>query len=355
MAESEPRPHRPPLLPIDYAPLLAELKERVRAAQLKATLSVNREMLLLYWHIGRRLLESQRQQGWGTGVVQRLSKDLRSEFPDMSGFSPTNLRYMRVFAEAWSEESIHQTVSGELPWSHNIILLARLKDPAQRLWYGQRAVEYGWSCNILELQIATRLHEREGKAVTNFARTLPPPQSDLAQQMLKDPYTFDFLTIAGKAKEKELEKGLIDHVQQMLLELGFGFAFVGRQVRFTVDGKDFTIDLLFYHLKLRCFVVIDLKAGAFEPEHVGKLNFHLSLVDDRLRHPTDGPTIGLVLACEKSRRIVEYALRDLAKPIGVAEWRTRLVDSLPPELENALPTLEEIEAGLPPIPPAPAP
>ena len=356
MSDKPARPHRPPALPADYGPLLADLKSRVRAAQVKAALSVNREMILLYWHIGRRILDSQREHGWGAHVVERLSKDLRSEFPDMAGFSTTNLRYMRVFAEAWPDEAIREQVARELPWWHNVILLKRLQEPQLREWYGRKALQYGWSRNILELQIETRLHEREGKAITNVAQALPPPQSDLAQQVVKDPYTFDFLTIAGKVKEKVIEKGLVDHVQQMLLELGVGFAFVGRQVKFEVDGRQYSVDLLFYHLKLRCFVVIDLKAGAFEPEHVGKLNFHLSLVDDRLRHPADAPTIGLVLAREKSRLTVEYALRDLKKPIGVAEWQTRLVDALPPELKDALPSIEDIEAGLPPArPDAPDP
>lgn len=350
MPEHFPRPSG---LPPDYASLLAELKSRVRAAQVKAALSVNRELIRLHWNMGRRILESQRQQGWGAHIVERLSADLRAEFPDMSGFSATNLRYMRVFAEAWPDETILQQVAGELPWFHNVILLTRLKEKSQRLWYGRKSIEHGWSRNMLELHIDSRLFEREGKAITNFAQTLHPPQSDLAHQVLKDPYTFDFLTIAAHAKEKEVEQGLIDHVQKLLLELGKGFAFVGRQLRFEVAGKEYSVDLLFYNLHLRCFVVIDLKTGAFKPEHAGKLNFHLSLVDDRMRHATDAPTIGIVLVRQKNRTLVEYALRDLLKPIGVAEWQTRLVDSLPPELESSLPSIEDIESRLPPPPTSP--
>ena len=334
-------------LPKSYAPLLAELKDRVRAAQVKAALSVNSEMIRLYWHIGKRILEAQKEQGWGAKVIDRLAGDLRAAFPDMSGFSPRNLKDMRAFAEAWRSPEIVRQAVAQLPWGHNLHLLHKLEDPAVRLWYARKALEHGWSRAILDLQIETRLHEREGKAITNFSKTLPPAQSDLAQQLLKDPYTFEFLTIDGKAKEREIEKGLMDHVQKMLLELGTGFAFVGRQVRFEVDGEEFRIDLLFYHLTLRCFVVIDLKARPFEPEFAGKLNFYLSAVDDQRRHKDDEPTIGLLMVRGKKKRLlVEYALRDLNKPMGVAEWTSRPAAELPKELRDALPTLEQIQKRL---------
>ncbi|KAF0242826.1 MAG: hypothetical protein FD180_3721 [Planctomycetota bacterium] len=334
-------------LPKSYAPLLADLKVRVRAAQVRAALSVNSEMIRLYWHIGRRILEAQKEQGWGAKVIDRLAGDLRAEFPDMSGFSPRNLKYMRSFAESWQESSIVQQLAAQLPWWHNVILLTKLKESQDRTWYARKAIEHGWSRAVLDLQIETRLHEREGKAVTNFTRTLPPAQSEMAQQILKNPYTFEFLTIEGNAKEREIEKSMMDHVQKLLLELGMGFSFVGRQVRFTVDGEEFRIDLLFYHLKLRCYVVIDLKARPFEPEFAGKLNFYLSAVDEQMRHRDDAPTIGLLLVRGKQKRlIVEYALRDISKPMGVAEWTARPAAELPKKLRDALPSVEQIEERL---------
>lgn len=334
-------------LPKSYAPLLAELKDRVRAAQVKAALSVNVEMIRLYWHIGHRILLAQKEEGWGTKVIDRLAGDLRAAFPEMTGFSPRNLKDMRAFAAAWADFEIVRQAVAQLPWGHNLHLLHQLKDPELRLWYARKALEHGWSRAILDLQIETRLHEREGKAVTNFTRTLPPGQSDLAQQLLKDPYTFEFLTIDDKAKEREIEKSMMDHVQKLLLELGMGFAFVGRQVRFEVGGEEFRIDLLFYHLTLRCFVVIDLKARPFEPEFTGKLNFYLSAVDEQMRHKDDAPTIGLLLVRgKKNRLLVEYALRDVNKPMGVAEWTARPAAELPKKLRDALPTPEQIQERL---------
>lgn len=334
-------------LPESYAPLLAELKDRVRAAQVKAALSVNREMILLYWEIGHRLAEARKREKWGSGVVRRLSSDLRAEFAGMSGFSERNLEHMARFAEAWPELPIAKQAVSELPWGHNVRLLQMLPDRASREWYARKAIEHGWSRAILELQIETRLLERQGKAVTNFAQTLPPDQSEMAQQLLKDPYTFEFLTIEDTAKEREIEKSMMDHVQKLLLELGMGFAFVGRQVRFEVDGEEFRIDLLFYHLTLRCYVVIDLKARPFEPEFAGKLNFYLSAVDEQRRHKDDAPTIGLLLVRgKKNRLMVEYALRDISKPMGVAEWTARPAAELPKKLRDALPSVEQIEQRL---------
>jgi len=390
-------------VPTGYGPLLAELKSRVRAAQVKAALSVNRELIALYWDIGRVILQRQQAEGWGAKVVARLAADLRAEFPEVTGFSARNFKYMRAFAEAWSDAAIVQQpvaqlleaaqnlrppggeksrtsvresatpivqqavgqISGailqqavaqfpatppepmaSLPWGHNLVLLTKLKKPAERLWYAQAALRHGWSRAVLTVQIETQAHRRMGQALTNFAQTLPPPQSDLAQQVLKDPYTFDFLTLSADARERELEQGLTEHIQKFLVELGVGFAFVGRQVHVEVGGEDYYLDLLFYHLKLRCFVVLDLKMEAFKPEFAGKMNFYLTAVDEQIRHANDQPTIGLLLCKEKNRLTVEYALRDMKKPIGVAEWKTRLVESLPRQLRGALPSVEDLEKGL---------
>jgi len=333
------------LLPSNYAEVLADLKARVRSAQLGAATSVNRELITLYLDIGRRLATQDRS--WGNKVVERLARDLKAEFPEMAGFSRTNLFYMRQVYSAWAEadDSVQQLV-GLIPWGHHLALVSKVDDPDVRAWYLAKAVEHGWSRSVLTLQIESRLYERQGKALTNFPATLPAPQCDLAQQTLKDPYVFDFLTIGNDARERDLEQGLLDHIQRFLLELGVGFAFVGRQIHLEVGEQDFYVDLLFYHLKLRCFVVIELKAVPFEPEFAGKLNFYLSAVDDLLRHPADEPTIGLLLCKARNRLVVEYALRDIDKPMGVAEWKTRLVDTLPEELRGSLPTIEEIEAEL---------
>ena len=327
-----------------YATLLASIKERIQSAQVRAALAVNRELVLLYWGIGKEILARQKQEGWGTKVIERLAKDLRSAFPHMKGFSRTNLLYMRAFSEAWPEEPIVQQLAGQLPWFHNCTLLDKTKDSEERFWYAHSAIEHGWSRNILVMQIESNLYRRQGKAITNFQATLPKPQSDLAQQLLKDPYNFDFLTLSKDAHEREVETGLVAHIQKFLLELGVGFAFVGRQVPLEVAGKEYRIDLLFYHLKLRCFVVFDLKGGAFKPEYTGKMNFYLSAVDDLLRHPDDKPSIGLILCKQKDGIVAEYALRDMTKPLGVAEF-THL-EKLPEEFKGTLPTIEEIEAEL---------
>lgn len=335
------------LLPTSYAPLLADLKARVRAAQVKAALSVNSELIQLYWHIGREILRCQSEQGWGAKVVERLAKDLRTEFPEVKGFSRSNMLYMRAFAEAFPDRTIVQQLAGQIPWFHSCTLLDKVKDVTARLWYARKTLEHGWSRAVLTVQIETRLHERSGKAITNFDRTLPPAQSDLAREALMDPYTFDFLSLGEAAQERDLERGLVQHIQQFLLELGAGFSFVGRQVRIEVGGDEYSLDLLFYHLRLRCFVVVDLKMKPFEPEFAGKMNFYLSAVDDQMRHPDDAPTIGLLLCKDSRNRLkIEYALRDVKKPIGVAEWQTRLVESLPKKLRGSLPTVEELEREL---------
>jgi len=337
-------PELPAHVPIGYDAFLRDLKLRIKDAQLRASLSVNRGLIFLYWQIGRDILARQKNEGWGAKIVERLAKDLRAAFPDMGGFSRTNLMSMRAFADAYPDESIVQQVVGQIPWGHNIILIDRIKDAAVRLWYARQTIQFGWSRNILAHQIETDLHGRQGKALTNFDRTLPSPQSELAQQIIKDPYNFDFITLAIDAHERELERGLLDHLRQFLLELGAGFAFVGSQFPLEVDGEDFTIDLLFYHLKLRCFIVIDLKMQKFKPEFAGKMNFYLSAVDDLLRHLNDQPSIGIILCKTKSKTIAEYALRDTHKPIGISEYRTTA--ALPDSLKGSLPTIEELEAEL---------
>jgi predicted nuclease of restriction endonuclease-like (RecB) superfamily len=359
------------LFPVGYAALLAEVKQRVRAAQVKAALSANRELILLYWHIGRVVVAAQNDKGYGKKVVEMLSADLRREFPAMQGFTANNVWRMRAFYSAYAETSkklaqpVQESASEKLarpvqeldkdgppaevaglPWGHNILLLQKLDRAADRLWYARAAMEHGWSRNVLALQIESRLHERQGRALTNFAATLPAPQSDLAAQTLKDPYVFDFLTLDATARERELELGLLDHIQKFLVELGVGFSFVGRQYRLEVAGEEYLLDLLFYHLRLRCFVVVDLKMETFKPEFAGKMNFYLSAVDDQLRHRDDQPSIGLLLCRGKNRIVVEYALRDVKKPIGVSEWRTRLVESLPKKLQPSLPTIAQIEEEL---------
>jgi len=330
--------------PSGYAAWLAELKTRIHTAQQRAALAVNRELVLLYWQIGRDILERQAKQGWGAKVIERLAHDLRTAFPDMKGFSRANLMYMRAFAEAWLDAEIVQQAVGQLPWGHNLVLLTKLKDPATRLAYAQRAIQHGWSRNVLNIHIETRLLEREGQAITNFAAQLPAPQSDLARNTLKDPYLFDFLGVGKEADEREIESAIVQHITRFLLELGAGFAFVGRQVHIEVGGDDFFIDLLFFHLKLRCYVVVELKAGAFKPEHTGQLNFYLSAVDSLMKSEQDNPTIGLLLCKSQNRVVAEYALRDSNKPIGVAEYQ--LVAALPAELQTSLPSIEQIEREL---------
>ena len=387
-------------LPVDYGPLLAEIKQRVQTARVKAGLAANRELLALYWDIGGLICKAQRKKGYGKQVVERLATDVQRAFPGLGGFSPLNVWRMRAFYLAYidgdeilsqavtelsavansaqSKQAIVQQVGAQLvkpgqsmpasagkklsrvvtessappepfaslPWGHNLLLLHKLADRAARGWYAAKAVEHGWSRNVLALQIESGLHKRQGKAITNFKATLPPTQSDLAQSITKDPYLFDFLTLRDDANERALENELVAHVEKFLLELGAGFALVGRQVHLEVGDQDFYLDLLFYHLKLRCFVVIDLKAREFTPEAAGKMNFYLSAVDEQFRQPGDQPSIGLILCRSKNRVIAEYALRDMTKPIGVSGYVTKLVDSLPKSLKGAVPSVAELEKGL---------
>lgn len=335
----------------DYFSTLAELKQRVREAQLKAATSVNKELIQLYWNIGKTIADKQEKNGWGSNAIERLAHDLQKEFPGVAGFSRANVFRMKAFFLAY--EKVAQPVRQfdvlpifQIPWGHNIVLLQKIKDTEERLWYAEKTTTYGWSRSALEDWIKSDVYRREGKAITNFSSKLPSPQSKLAQETLKDPYCFDFLTLADDHHEKDLEQGLIDNIQKTLMELGQGFAFVGRQVHLQVGESDFYIDLLFYHLKLRAFVVCELKSTPFKPEYAGKLNFYLSAVDDIMRHPEDRPTIGMLLCKTKDNFVVEYALRDIHKPMGVSGYETMLMDKLPKELKGSLPTVDEIEREL---------
>ncbi|KVO41304.1 PDDEXK nuclease domain-containing protein [Burkholderia ubonensis] len=330
----------------DYRSWLTDLKQRVEHARQRAAASANRELVTLYWQIGRDILERQQRQGWGAKVIDQLARDLKDAFPDMRGFSPRNLKYMRALAQAWPAPEFVQQPAAQLPWFHLCTLLDKVKDPADRDWYAGKSLEHGWSRNVLAMQIDTQAHTRAGSAVTNFDARLPPPQSDLAREALKDPYVFDFLGLTEDAQERDIEQALTRHITRFLLELGAGFAFVGRQYRLEVGGDEFFIDLLFYHLKLRCYVVVELKATPFRPDYAGQLNFYLSAVDAQLRAPEDQPTIGLLLCRERNRLVAEYALRGMANPMGVAEYQ--LLRQIPKSLESGLPSIDRIEAELRP-------
>ena len=328
--------------PDTYPAFLAELKQRIRAARLQASLSINRELLGLYWNIGREILTRQNSEGWGTKVIDRLAADLRRAFPEMTGISSRSLKYMRAFAEAWPHESIVQQLLHNCPWGHHMYLLDVVKCPIQREWYVRQTIEHGWSRNVLAYQIDGGLFERQGGALTNFDRTLPAEQSELAQQLTRDPYHFDFLSLSTEARERTVERGMTQQVQSLILELGKGFAFVGSQYPLEVGGQDYYLDLLFYHYRLRCFVVFELKVEAFKPEFAGKMNFYLSAIDDLLRHPDDRPSIGIILCKDRNEVVVEYALRDSGKPMGVAQYRTST--ALPERLMDELPTAEDLAA-----------
>ncbi len=332
--------------PVGYSEWLASLKAEIRQARLRASSAVNAELMTLYWRIGHDILDRQARQGWGARIIDRLAADLRTDFPEMKGLSPRNLKYMRAFAEAWPEPEIVQQVVARLPWGQNIDLLDKVKERDVRLWYARAAIENGWSRNVLAIQIGSRLHERQGRAVTNFHRTLPAPQSELAGQLLKDPYQFDFLSIAEDAHERQLEAALTERVQKLLLEMGKGFAFIGRQYRLEVGGQDFFVDLLFYHRRLRCLIAVDLKMDEFKPSYVGQMTFYLTALDEIEKHTDDNPSIGLILCRDRNRVVVEYALRDVHKPVGVAKYEVNVVGALPPQLLGALPTADEIEAGI---------
>ncbi|BBZ04149.1 hypothetical protein MCHIJ_35860 [Mycolicibacterium chitae] len=348
MGENLIFPVPPPksMVPEWYPDLLDAVTDTVQTGRRRAIGAANQELVGTYWQVGAEILARQSAEGWGARVIDRLAADLRERFPGVKGFSARNLKYMRSFAETWPQEAIVQAPLAQLPWYHHIALLEKLDSPDLRLWYAQSAIDEGWSRNILVHHIDTRFYDRVGKAITNFAQTLPPADSDMAQQATRDPYLFDFVGIADTRRERDLERALIDHVEKFLLELGQGFAFVGRQVHLEIDGNDFYTDLLFYHLRLRCFIVIELKAGDFDPSYLGQLGMYMAAVDDVLRHEDDKPTIGLVLCKTKSNVVAEYALRGYIAPIGVSEWKTAITESLPAELQTSLPTVEEIEAEL---------
>ena len=332
-----------------YNQFLTDLKERIARAQVKAALAVNAELVQLYWSIGRAILSEQQTQGWGAKVIEQLSIDLRREFPEMSGFSPRNLKYMRALATAYPDEEFVQQAVAQIPWGHNVRILDYVDDTETREFYIRQTIENGWSRNVLVLQIESGLHKRLGQAPNNFARTLPDPQSDLARQLIKDPYNFDFLTLAPKAHERELERGLLENLRDFLLELGQGFAFLGSQYHLqigtgTPDEEDYYLDLLFYHVKLHCYVIIELKTEKFKPEFVGKMNFYLAVADDLMKTPDDAPTIGLILCKTKNDVQVEYALRGLSAPLGISAFQ--ILEALPTELESRLPTVEQLETEL---------
>lgn len=331
-------------IPSGYADCLKGLKERIQQARVRAGLAVNRELIMLYWQIGRDILDRQTALGWGAKVIEQLAKDLRISFPDMAGFSPRNLKYMRAFAQAYPDFEFVQQVVAQIPWGHNVRILDYVKDHIERCWYVEQTIQNGWSRDVLLMQIDSGLYKRQGKALTNFEKTLPDLQSDLANQILKDPYSFDFLGLGKGSNERDIQKSLVTQIQKFLLELGVGFAFVGQQYHLEVGGRDFFIDLLFYHLKLRCYVVIELKAVEFEPEFTGKINFYLSAVDDLLRHPEDKPSIGIVVCRSKNKVIAEYSLRDTNKPVGVSSYE--LTEFLPESLHGNLPSVEQLEAEL---------
>ena len=337
------------MLPPDYEPWLADLKSRISASRVRAAAAVNRDLVLLYWDIGREILGRQNAEGYGTKVVDRLAADLSAAFPSMKGFSARNLKYMRAMAFAWPDVEVVQQVVAQLPWGHQTVLLDRLDTSAQREWYARAAVEHGWSRNVLVHQIDSRLIARHGAAITNFSATLPALQSELAQQLTKDPHIFDFLGLGNEFQERELEDALVGQLQRFLMELGKGFSFVGRQYHIAVGGQDYYLDLLFYHLQLHCYFAIELKVDDFKPEYVGKMQFYLAALDGQVKTAVDGPSIGLILCRSKNSVVVEYALRDARKPVGVSEYRM----TLPKDIAGALPSVRELEQVLKGTYPAP--
>lgn len=339
----------------NYIKFISSLKAKIRSSQIKAAVAVNKELIKLYWEIGGDIVEKQEKEGWGSKVLEKVAKDLQNEFPGIEGFSRANIFRMKAFFSAYEKvaQAVRQLESlpiFDIPWGHNIVLLQKIKDNDERLWYAAKAIEHAWSRSMLTIWIENNLYKREGNAITNFKATLPAPHSDLAQQTLKDPYTFDFLTLHKEHLEKDLENGLVDHIQKFLMELGQGFAFVGQQYPIKAGEKDLYIDLLFYHLALRCYIIVELKAREFDSRDAGQMSAYLSAVDDQLRHEADEPSIGIILCKTKDNVFVEYVLRNFNRPIGVAEFEVKLVEKLPKELKSSLPTVEEIEAELSAIP-----
>jgi len=352
----------------EYRQWLTEIKQRIRSTQLKAATAVNTELLKFYWNLGSDIVEKQKHTAWGSGFLKQLSLDLMAEFPGIKGYSLRNLKYIKQWYSFYSsdieksqqlvgqistqkllhtEKTIGQQPVAQLtqiPWGHNIVIISKCKTLDQAIFYVQKTIENNWSRSVLIHQIESGLYSRQGRAITNFDAALPAPQSDLAREIIKDPYNLDFLVLTEDFTEKELEKGLIDHISKFLMELGEGFAYLGKQVPLQVGKRDFFLDLLFYHTKLHCYVVIELKVIEFEPEHAGKLNFYIKAVDEKLRSGNDNPTIGILLCKSKDKIVVEYALSDINKPMGVTEYK--LTQVLPEELKSSLPTIEQIEAEL---------
>ncbi|MAD46344.1 MAG: hypothetical protein CMH98_15180 [Oceanospirillaceae bacterium] len=332
----------------DYQQWLSSLKLAFRQRQLKAAVAVNTQLLEFYWHLGQEIVEKQQSSTWGQGFLTQLSKDLMAEFPDIKGFSLRNLKYIRQWVSFWSHGSAigQQAVAQlcQIPWGHNLVIISKCQSKEEALFYVAQTQQYGWSRAVLTHQMENQLWQRTGSTVTNFEQTLPAVQSDLAQQTLKDPYVFDFLTLTEDYNEHELEKELVSHISQFLLELGAGFAYVGKQVPVPVGDKDFYIDLLFYHVRLHCYVVIELKTGDFKPEYAGKLNFYINVVDDEIKTEQDQPTIGLLLCHSKDKLIAEYALKGIDTPMGISEYQ--LTQAIPAELQDKLPSIEQIEREL---------
>lgn len=334
-----------------YTKFITSLKSRVHSAQIKATVAANKELIKLYWEIGKAIAEKQSQEKWGSHVLDRVAKDLQNSFPGIEGFSRANIFRMKAFFIAYSKvaQPVRQFDSlpiFSIPWGHNILILQKIKDSDTRLWYALKTIENGWSRSMLTIYIENALHLRQGQAITNFKRSLPSPHSDLAQQSIKDPYIFDFLTLQGDHLEKDLEDGLVNHIQKFLIELGQGFSFVGRQYAIKAGEHDLYIDLLFYHLQLRCYIIVELKIDKFDSRDVGQMSAYLSAVDDQLRHEHDNPSIGIILCKTKDNVYAEYVLRNFNRPIGIAEFEVKLVENLPKEFKTKLPTIEAIEAEL---------
>lgn len=329
-----------------YFETLENLKVTIRNAQIKASLAVNSELITLYWNIGKTILNKQQEKGWGAKVIDNLSKDLQKSFPDMKGLSVRNLKYMRKFAEIYQDFEFVQQVVAQIPWGHNVFLIDKVANNEERLWYANKIIENGWSRNTLTLQIESNLYGRQNNdsKTNNFALTLPKPQSDLAKELVKDPYNFDFLTISEHAQEKELEQGLIKNLKRFLLELGKGFAFIGEQYHIEVANQDYYLDLLFYNTKLHSYIVFELKIGQFLPEYAGKMNFYLNAVDKTLKTDVDNSSIGIILCKSKNKLIAEYSLKDMTKPIGIAEYT--VTQTIPDNIKSNLPTIEEFEKEL---------
>jgi predicted nuclease of restriction endonuclease-like (RecB) superfamily len=330
----------------EYRRMLKEIKAQIINSQYKAITAVNRELILLYWNIGKVILDNQKKEGWGGKFIDNLSRDLMAEFPDLKGFSVRNLKYMRKFAEEYKELEFVQQVAAQIPWWHNVILMDKIKDNVKREWYIQKIMENGWSRNVLVHQIEIRLYERQhlSEKIANYTNILPLPQSELATETLKDPYIFDFIAFRENINEKDIEKQLVQKITKFLLELGAGFAFIGNQYHLNIANEDYYLDLLFYHIKLRCYVVIELKTGKFKPEYAGKLNFYLAAVDELLKSEHDNASIGIILCKEKNKLIAEYSLKDMTKPIGISEYR--LLQEIPSDLQGTLPSIAQLEEEL---------